>query len=532
MATNTINSLNLGGNTGVFSLPYGVCSTAAATAAKTVTIDNFSLEAGAAIIVKFTYANTAETAPTLNVNSTGAIPLCRYGTTALSTGTTTTGWYAGSVQLLVYDGTSWIRDYWNNTTYSNASLGNGYATCSTAADTATKTASLSSYSLSTGGMVSVRFTNGNTAKSPTLNIASKGAKAIYFNNAALTDTTLIKAGDVVTMVYSTYYHIVAINGAVVTPGSYGPSADATPAHGGTFSVPYITVDATGRVTGASTKTITLPAAGTSYTHPTHTAATGVPTANQTPAFGGTFSVNQIINDNLGHVTANTSRTITIPSTLSNGTSTAGLIKTTSTVTSSSGYTACPVISGVPYYKDTNTQAVSSVNGKTGTVTLSAADVGAVDSSHTTSHAPSNAQKNSDITKAEIEAKLTGAITSHTHDYAASSHNQASSTINAMTGYSKPSSTSAIATTDSLNAAIGKLEKALDGKANAHDHPYAPSSHVGDSTHATSTEKANWNAAYNHSVATHARTDATKPGPRPIWRRVWVRISKNCQGLQQ
>jgi len=32
----------------------------------------------------------------------------------------------------------------------------------------------------------------------------------------------------------------------------------------------------------------------------------------------------------------------------------------------------------------------------------------------TAHAPSNAQKNSDITKAEIEAKLTGVITSHTH----------------------------------------------------------------------------------------------------------------------
>lgn len=30
------------------------------------------------------------------------------------------------------------------------------------------------------------------------------------------------------------------------------------------------------------------------------------------------------------------------------------------------------------------------------------------------HAPANAQKNSDITKAEIEAKLTGAITTHTH----------------------------------------------------------------------------------------------------------------------
>lgn len=39
------------------------------------------------------------------------------------------------------------------------------------------------------------------------------------------------------------------------------------------------------------------------------------------------------------------------------------------------------------------------------------------------HAPSNAQKNSDITKAEIEAKLTGNITSHNHSgtYAAASH---------------------------------------------------------------------------------------------------------------
>jgi len=49
------------------------------------------------------------------------------------------------------------------------------------------------------------------------------------------------------------------------------------------------------------------------------------------------------------------------------------------------------------------------------------------------------------------------------DYASASHNQASNTINLMTGYTKPSSTGAIAVGDSLNAAIGKLEKALDGK---------------------------------------------------------------------
>ena len=43
------------------------------------------------------------------------------------------------------------------------------------------------------------------------------------------------------------------------------------------------------------------------------------------------------------------------------------------------------------------------------------------------------------------------------------HNQASNTITTMAGYSKPSATSAIATGDTLNAAVGKLEKALDGK---------------------------------------------------------------------
>ena len=45
---------------------------------------------------------------------------------------------------------------------------------------------------------------------------------------------------------------------------------------------------------------------------------------------------------------------------------------------------------------------------------SLANLGGLSTSHTSSHAPSDAQKNSDITKAEIEAKLTGEITTHTH----------------------------------------------------------------------------------------------------------------------
>ena len=55
------------------------------------------------------------------------------------------------------------------------------------------------------------------------------------------------------------------------------------------------------------------------------------------------------------------------------------------------------------------------------------------------------------------------VTGKPTTFTPSAHNQASNTINAMTGYSKPTSTSAIATSDTLNTAIGKLEKALDGK---------------------------------------------------------------------
>lgn len=66
---------------------------------------------------------------------------------------------------------------------------------------------------------------------------------------------------------------------------------------------------------------TIPSA---YTHPSYTAHTGNPTANQTPSFGGSFTVSQITNDNQGHVSNLVDRTITIPSTEAS-TSNAGLM---------------------------------------------------------------------------------------------------------------------------------------------------------------------------------------------------------------
>ena len=111
-----VGKVTAGGSTHlVGSTLYGTCSTAAATAAKVVTCSDFTtLLSGVTIHVKFTNSNTAANA-TLNVNSTGAKPLCRYGTTRVGA-STRTSWGAGAVVSFTYDGTSWVmNDYIEDT---------------------------------------------------------------------------------------------------------------------------------------------------------------------------------------------------------------------------------------------------------------------------------------------------------------------------------------------------------------------------------------------------------------------------------
>ena len=75
-----------------------------------------------------------------------------------------------------------------------------------------------------------------------------------------------------------------------------------------------------------------------------------------------------------------------------------------------------------------------------------------------------------------------AASNHNHDsvYSKLGHTHNSSEVTAMTGYAKPSTTGAITTSDTLNAAIGKLEKALDGKQAAGS--YAAANHNHDSAY--------------------------------------------------
>lgn len=192
---------------------YAVCDTAAATAGKTVTIDGFELVTGVTVIIKFTYANGAAS-PTLEVSGTGAKPIVQYGTTAAATTSSTNGWYAGAVVSLTYDGTSWVfnKGYGTNSTYSNASLGTGYATQTNTSSVVACTANFASetYSLTVNGFVSVKFSYDVLANS-TLNINSKGAKNIFYKGSAITGG-IISAGDTATFAYDgTQYHLVAID---------------------------------------------------------------------------------------------------------------------------------------------------------------------------------------------------------------------------------------------------------------------------------------------------------------------------------
>ena len=97
-------------------------------------------------------------------------------------------------------------------------------------------------------------------------------------------------------------------------------------------------------------------------------------------------------------------------------STLGGVKTTSTVTSTSGLTACPIISGVPYYKDTNTKYSLSSFG----ITATAAELNKLDGCTAT------------VTELNYVDGVTSNIQTQLNGKAASSHNHSASNITSGT----------------------------------------------------------------------------------------------------
>lgn len=107
-----------------------------------------------------------------------------------------------------------------------------YATCSTAAGTAAKVATItpgSAFSLETGVRVSVKFTNALSVAAPTLNVNSSGAKAIYFRGATLSSAQYWAAGSTVDFVYDgTYWQMLGSqHNSTYSLSSFGITASAT-----------------------------------------------------------------------------------------------------------------------------------------------------------------------------------------------------------------------------------------------------------------------------------------------------------------
>lgn len=120
--TRFINGVPFNGTTNVNN--FVSCSTAAATAAKTVTIDGFRLLSGAQVRVKFTNANTASS-PTLNVNSTGAKSIYYNGLYSTSFTSTSFPFDADKIYTFTYDGTYWrLEGDWLNTVTATSTSAN------------------------------------------------------------------------------------------------------------------------------------------------------------------------------------------------------------------------------------------------------------------------------------------------------------------------------------------------------------------------------------------------------------------------
>lgn len=159
-----------------------------------------------------------------------------------------------------------------------------YAVCSTAAGTAAKTVTISGFRLFTGAVAYIKFSVKNTAAKPTLNISGTGAKAIWYQGAAISSSYL-NANRTYAFIYdgSVYQVIGDINtdtqysagtgltksGNTFNHADYGsaktagPEANASPGYGGTIPVPQVTTNAQGHVTALTERSITLPAAPTS-----------------------------------------------------------------------------------------------------------------------------------------------------------------------------------------------------------------------------------------------------------------------------
>lgn len=179
---------------------FGICTTAAGTAAKVVTLADFSLYTGAQIAVRFNNGNTVGS-PTLNVNSTGARQIVVNGTATPAAKYVAWNTYANCT--FVYDGTYWrftgsdqdmvkTVDVESRVSTAETSITqnrNNIALKANASDVYTKT--------QTDGLISTEVTNRNSAIEQSaaainLSVSQTYTTKTEFNNLEIGGRNLIR----------------------------------------------------------------------------------------------------------------------------------------------------------------------------------------------------------------------------------------------------------------------------------------------------------------------------------------------------
>ena len=155
----------------------------------------------------------------------------------------------------------------------------------------------------------------------------------------------IKVGTGLTMSSETLNH----SNSVTAKTAYCSTSTTASANGGSITVTDIKYDAQGHITGSTDRTITL--SQTTYTLAGLMGSAAKGSETQPVYWNGSAWTNTTYT--LGKsVPADAKFTDTVY-TLPTASSTLGGVKTTSTVSATTGLTACPIIDGVVYYKDTN-----------------------------------------------------------------------------------------------------------------------------------------------------------------------------------
>lgn len=119
------------------------------------------------------------------------------------------------------------------------------------------------------------------------------------------------------------------------------------------------------------------------------------------------------------------------------------------------------------------------------------------------HAPANAQKNSDITKAEIEAKLTGTITTHSHSSTPSA-DKVANTLKVQLNSGVTEGTNQFTYDGSVAKTVNITPAAIGAAASSHG------THLVLGTGSENAYRGDYgNIAYQHSQAAHAPSNAEK-----------------------